>query len=543
MAEANTGSAVSANGEVKDVVLVGLGITGVYQLYRLVEAGFSVQALEAGEGVGGTWYWNKYPGCRFDSESYTYGYLFDNKLFDEWEWSEHFASQPEIERYINHAVDRYDLRKYIKLSARVASITYDQGANLWTTVTENGDSFRSKFVITALGLLSDPYYPDFPGMEDFKGIMHHTARWPKECIDFKGKQVAIIGSAASAVQAAPIIAKDAAKLVMMQRTPNWCAPLNNRPHTEEEKQRMKGAMLRIYNEVQDNYGGFIHKQINQSALEVSDEDREEHFEYLYRCSGLSKYLANFNDIGTNEDANRLYADFYAKTIRERVKDPELAEKLIPKDHGFGVKRPPMETGYYEMFNQDNVELVELKKTPITRFTETGIELSDRAMDFDVIMLATGFDALTGCWNKIDIRGKDGVTLKQKWGDAPQNYLGTIVRDLPNFLMVGGPHASHGNIFRCTQHHVDFVTGLLKYMRDNEVATVDVSQEAMDSWLKHVDDKAKPLLAYGKDNYASGANIPGKPRYYLLYHASSAGAYRDELQAIAKAGYPDLIFNN
>ncbi|CAN5296463.1 NAD(P)/FAD-dependent oxidoreductase [soil metagenome] len=541
MTEANMDTELSATDQVKDVVLVGLGVTGVYQLYRLVEAGYTVQALEAGDGVGGTWYWNKYPGCRFDSESYTYGYFFDNKLYDEWEWSEHFAGQPEIERYINHVVDRYDLRKHIKLSARVKSMTYDADTNLWTTVTEAGESFRSKFVVTALGLLSDPYYPDFAGMDDFKGPLYHTARWPKEGIDYKGKRVAIIGSAASAVQAAPIIAKEAAHLTILQRTPNWCAPLNNKPHTEEEKARYKGAMLRVYNEIQDNYGGFVHKQINKSALDVSDEDREAHFEYLYRCSGLSKYLANFKDISTNEEANRLYTEFYAKKIRERIKDPAIADKVIPKDHGFGIKRPPMETGYYEMYNRDNVDLVQLREEPIVRITETGIELPTRTLDFDIIILATGFDALTGCWNKIDIRGKDGVTLKQSWADSPQNYLGTVVKDFPNFLMVGGPHASHGNIFRSTQHHADFIVGLLNHMRDNGIKTVDVGQDAMDVWLRHVDDRAKPLLAYGKDNYASGANIPGKPRYYLLYHAASAGAYRDELQSKAAAGYPELVF--
>ncbi|HWU25336.1 MAG TPA: NAD(P)/FAD-dependent oxidoreductase [Rhizomicrobium sp.] len=529
-----------ASAPYQDVVVVGAGLSGIYQLYRMVNAGFSATLLEAGDGVGGVWFWNRYPGARFDSESYTYGFFFSNELFNEWEWSEHFAGQPEIERYVNYTVDKFKLRPFIRLGARVASITFDEETRQWTTVTKNCEAYRSKYVITALGILSDPLYPDTPGRESFKGEMYHTSRWPAHEVNFEGKRVAAIGSAASAVQAIPIIAEKAAHLTVFQRTPNWCAPLNNRPVTDEEKRAMKGARLKIHNEVQDNYGGFVHKIIDKSALDVPEEERNEHFEYLYKCAGLSNYLANFKDIGTDLRANKLFSDFYANKIRARVKDPELAEKLIPKDHGFGMKRPPMETGYYEAYNRSNVDLIEIKKEPIIRFTETGIETSERSMNFDIIVLATGFDALTGSWNKIDIAGRNGFRLKELWAQGPRTFLGIMSPGFPNFFMVGGPHGTHGNIFRSTEHQINWITDLLTFARKNDVDTVDVSERAADRWTEHVIDMAKNSLAYLADNYASGANVPGKPRAYLLYHAPTVGFYRDKLKAAEKDGYPDLI---
>lgn len=538
-----TNETVLAKGESQycEVLVIGAGITGVYQLYRLKEAGFDAIALEAGEGPGGVWHWNRYPGCRFDSESYTYGYFFSDELFDEWEWSEMHAGQPEIERYINFAVDKFNLRSQIKCNRRVKSVHYNENTGEWLTTTENGESYRSRFVVSALGLLSDPLYPNIPGREKYKGESFHTARWPKEVQSLKGKRVAIIGSAASAVQAVPLIAKEAEHLTLFQRTPNWCAPLNNRPVTDEEKKSLKGARQKLHSELQDTYGGFMHRPVKKSLFDATPEERQAHFEFLFRSGGLTNYLANYQDIGSNAEANKIFAEFYADQIRKRINDPELAEKLIPTDHGVGVKRPPMETNYYEAFNRPNVELVELKKEPIIGFTETGLETAERKWDFDYVIFATGFDALTGAWNKIDIASRGGRRLKDDWDEAPHLHFGILSPGFPNFFVVGGPNGAHGNVFRATEHQVDFVTGLLKHVRQNGIELVEGSQKAAEAWTEHVQDLARNSLAYLADNYASGANVPGKKKNYLMYHSPSVGAYRDLMTAEARAGYPNVEF--
>ena len=360
-----------------DVLVVGAGITGIYQLFRAREAGFSVLLLEAGDGVGGTWFWNRYPGARFDSESYTYAYLFSKELFDEWRWQEHFAEQPEIEQYLNHVVDRFDLRRHVRLGARVTSAVYDESSGRWTVTTSDGTPYRTRFLVTATGVLSVPYFPEVPGREEFAGESYHTGLWPTKPVDFAGKRVAVIGTGSSGVQVIPAIAGDAASLTVYQRTANWCTPLNNAPITPEEQAQLRADFEAICETLHTSPSGFLHPVHDRKTFDDPAEERAAFFEKMWRSPGFSKLTSNYVDLTVDHAANALWCAFIAEKVRGIVKDPVLAERLIPKDHRYAEKRPPFVTGYYETYNNANVELVDLKETPMVRVTRTGIVTADR----------------------------------------------------------------------------------------------------------------------------------------------------------------------
>jgi cation diffusion facilitator CzcD-associated flavoprotein CzcO len=497
-----------------DVLVVGAGITGIYQLYRAREAGFSVQLLEAGEGVGGTWYWNRYPGARFDSESYTYAYLFSRELFDEWEWQEHFAEQPETERYLNHVVDRFDLRGHIRFGARVTSAVYDESSGTWNVVLDDGAEIRARFLVAATGVLSVPFFPDVPGRESFRGESYHTGLWPATPVDFAGRRVAVVGTGSSGVQLIPVIAGEVASLTVYQRTANWCTPLNNAPITASEQAQLRADFEAIRETLNTSPSGFLHTPHDRDAFDDSKEERYAFFEKMWKSPGFSKLTSHYKDLLFNPAANAEWCEFLADKIRSIVNDPETAEKLIPNDHRFAEKRPPFVTDYYEVYNNANVSLVDLEQTPIVRMAERGIETADGVREFDIVVWATGFDFGTGALLRMGIRGRDGLALADSWADGPKTFLGVQTAGFPNLFFPGGPHAAAGNNPRYNGDQVDFVTDTLIYARDHGYVTIEVDPAAEAEWTAMI-DKGAAYSPFGESSYFFGTNIPGKPRKYLL----------------------------
>ena len=498
-----------------DVLVVGAGITGIYQLYRAREAGFSVQLLEAGGGVGGTWYWNRYPGAQFDSESYTYAYLFSKDLFEEWEWREHFAHQPEIEQYLNHVVNRFDLRRHIRCGAKVSSATYDESSGTWTVVAGDDAKYQAQFLVAATGVLSVPHFPDVPGREAFRGESYHTGQWPTDPVAFAGKRVAVVGTGSSGVQIIPEIADEVATLTAYQRTANWCTPLNNAPITSEEQAKLRADFEGMCQTLNTSTHGFLHQPHDRVTFDDSKEERREFYETMWNGPGFTKLTSNYTDLLFDPAANAEWREFIAEKIRGIVEDPETAEKLIPKDHRFGEKRPPFVTGYYETYNRPNVSLVDLRKTPIERVTETGIETAEGLREFDVIVWATGFDFGTGALTRMGIRGRHGLTLEDHWADGPKTFLGVQTSGFPNLFFPGGPHAAAGNNPRYNGDQVDFIIEMLVSLRDRGYDIIEVDPVAEQQWTNMVDTWATMPPSFGESSYYFGSNIPGKPRRYLL----------------------------
>lgn len=496
-----------------DVLVVGAGMTGINQLYRLLEEGFTVRVLEAGDGVGGTWFWNRYPGSRFDSESYTYGYLFSEELFDEWVWSEHFAGQPEIERYVNHVVDKFDLRRHITFGVRVLAAEWDEATRTWAVTTDDGRTHRARYLIAATGVLSVPYLPDIPGRDEFRGVAHHTGRWPTEPVDVVGKRVAIVGTSSSGVQVLPTVAPDAAWVTVYQRTANWCTPLNNSPITDEEQSQLRADFARLKEILDTSPHGFHHTPVERSAFDDTDEERQAFFEQVWNSPGFRKLTSNYADVVLDPAANELWCEFIAAKIRSIVDDPVTAEKLVPTDHRFAQKRPPFVAGYYEAFNLPNVELVDLRETPMVRVTERGIETTDGEREFDVIVWATGFDFGTGALLRLGVRAGDHV-LADDWADGPRTWAGVQAAHFPNFFFPGGPHAAAGNNPRYNSDQVEFVVDLLRFAREHGCDRIELDPGAEKRWTDMVDRGAESS-AFGSDNYYFGSNIPGKPHRLLL----------------------------
>jgi len=524
-----------------DAIVIGAGVSGLYQLYRLRELGLHVRVFETGSAVGGTWYWNRYPGARFDSESWTYGYSFSRELLQEWDWEEHFAGQPETERYLNYVADKFDLRRDIQFNSRVTAARYQEDARSWDVVLEDGRHYNTRFLITAVGVLSAPTMPRIPGVESFRGQSCHTHYWPKEPVKFEDKRVAVIGTGATAVQTITEVAKTAGHLTVFQRTPQWCAPLHNAKIAQEEMRRIRANYAEIFARCQETYGCFIHSTDPRSALEVTPEEREAFWEKLYGEPGFGIWMGNFRDIMVDRQANALISDFVARKIRQRVKDPAVAEKLIPKNHGFGTRRVPLESGYYEVYNQPNVELVDINKTPIARITPTGIETSDAEYEFDIIIYATGFDAITGAFDRIDIRGVDGASLKEKWQDGPQTFLGILVDGFPNLLMVMGPHAGLGNFPRAVEYTSDWVTGLIRFARDRDLTRIEATAAGAVAWTDHVIASSEGLLFAEVDSWMTGINrnVEGKQVRRIMRYSGGHPKFRERCDGVAADGYREL----
>ena len=523
-----------------DAIIIGAGIAGMYQLHNLRQLGMRVRVFETGSDVGGTWYWNRYPGARFDSESWTYGYAFSEELLAEWDWSEHFSPQPHTLKYLNYVADKFDLRPDIQFNARVTAAIFDDRDGIWEIETEDGKRARATFLITALGPLTAYTLPRIEGVETFQGPAHHTARWPKEEVRFEGKRVGVIGTGATGIQTITEVAKTVEHLTVFQRTPNFAAPLHNRPITPDEMAEIKRNYPKIFARCRETPGCFIHAADERSTFDVTDAEREAFYEKRYSEPGFGIWQGNFRDMTTDLEANTIATEFIKKKIRQRVNDPIIAEKLIPKNHGFGTRRVPLESGYYEVYNQDNVLLVDLLETPIVKITPEGVQTTERDYPFDMLIYATGFDAVTGGFDRIAIRGRDGLALKQKWAEGPRTFLGLQSAGFPNLLTIVGPHnaAARCNIPRCIEQNVEWVTDLMRYMRANGLTRVEARVEAEDHWTAEINKLAEHLLYTDVNSWMTGvnSNVEGKNVRRVLQYQGGAPAYRAACDAVAAKGY-------
>ncbi|MGE3772130.1 MAG: flavin-containing monooxygenase [Gammaproteobacteria bacterium] len=527
-----------------DAVVIGAGVSGLYQLYRLRELGLRVRVYERGGGVGGTWYWNRYPGARFDSESYSYGYSFSEELLEEWEWSEHFAAQPETLRYLEFVADKFDLRRDIRFDVTMTGAHWHEDAREWEVLFADGSRVRARFLITAIGGFATPTLPAIEGRDSYAGEAYHTAQWPQRPVDFADKRVAVIGTGATGVQVIQEVAKTAASLRVFQRQPNWCAPLLNRPITSEEQARIKAGYKQMFALCNETFAGFMHQSDRRNAVDVSPEEREALFEKLYGEPGFGIWMANFRDVMIDAHANALLSDFVARKIRSRVRAPALAEKLIPSNHGFGTRRVPLETHYYEVYNRPNVQLVDLRETPILRMTPSGIETTADAFDVDLVVFATGFDAVTGGYSRLDLRGVDGRRLGDKWADGPRTFLGLLHEGFPNLVTLVGPHnaATFCNMPRCIEQNVEWVTRLLAQLRAHGHTRIEPTPAAEDEWTAHVLDGAARMLLTKVDSWFNGINrnVAGRDVRRFQLYANGLPTYRRRCEEVAAEGYAGTV---
>ena len=530
-----------------EVVILGAGVSGIYQLYRLVQLGVNVTVVEAASDLGGTWYWNRYPGARFDSESYTYGYSFSKELLQEWDWPERFSAQPDTLRYLNHVANKFDLRRHMQFNCKVRAAHYDEENNLWRLYLENGREITTRIIVTGLGLLSAPTMPRIPGIDTFQGQSFHTYYWPQEKIELAGKRVAVIGTGATGVQVISEIADKVGELTVFQRRPNWCAPLNNSKLTPAQMADIKSRYDEIFATCLRTPGGFEHEPDRRGFYEVSREERVVLWDKLYGEPGFGIWLSNFREIFTDEVANAEFSEYIAARIRQRVKDPALADQLIPKDHGFGIQRVPLETRYYEVYNRDNVRLVNITATPIETVTPKGIRTSEQEYEFDVIVYATGFDAITGAYDRIDFQGVGGQKLRDKWHDGPITFLGMQISGFPNFITVAGPQSGSAstNFPRGIEIGVDWVTNLLEYMWKHGYTRVEATPAAEERWTNHVAKMYSTMLMRKAKGWFTGynSNVDGHEHGRVRYFVYNGGApkFLATIKQVAEEHYQGLEF--
>ena len=527
------------------VVIIGAGLSGIYQIKRLADLGVRATVLDANDDLGGTWYNNRYPGARFDSESYTYGYSFSQEVLDEWDWTEKHSAQPETLAYLNYVADKFELRKYMQFGCRVGSMVFYEDTNTWMLRLSDGHEITTRFVVTAVGTLSTPTLPKIEGIASFRGISFHASNWPHEPLDLTGKRVAVIGSGATAIQLIPEVAKAAEQLTVFQRRPNWAAPLNNAPISETEMAEIRERYDEIFATCARSPGGFEHEPDSRSFYDVGPAQRRELWDRLYDEPGFGIWLQNFYEIFVDEKANAEISNYIAERIRQRVNDPMLAERLIPKDHGFGVQRLPLETGYFETYNRANVELVDAVETPIVRVTPQGMETSDRSFEFDVIVYATGFDSFTGALDQIDIQGSGGERLRNKWAAGPVTYLGLMIGEFPNLLMLMGPQTAAANFPRAAEISVDWVTPFLEHMWAQGHQRFDVNETSEAEWVEHVKAMYKGALLRKAKSFFTGynSNIEGHEYGKTRYNIYNGGVprYASIVNEVAENDYEGVNF--
>ena len=521
-----------------DVVVVGAGFAGLYALHKFRdELHMNVRVYETGDGVGGTWFWNRYPGARCDSESYYYCYSFSPELAQEWEWSGRYPEQPEIERYLNHVADRFDLRRDIELSTRVTAAAFDDAADRWTIHTDRGDTVTARFLVTAVGCLSAPSVPDIPGLDDFEGDVYFTATWPREPVDFTGKRVGLIGTGSSGIQATPPIAAQAAQLTVFQRTPNFSLPARHRAFLSEDQAKIKADYDEIFAITRQSFAGFPFHPVNRTTMSVSEEERQEILDGLWEEGGFKFLYGGFIDLTRDPEANEIASEYIRNQIRETVNDPETAELLCPKGYPYGAKRPPIDTDYYETFNRDNVRLVDISEVPIEAVTPTGLRTAAAEYEFDVLVFATGFDAMTGPLLRMNIHGAEGVALSDVWADGPRTYLGLQIAGFPNLFTITGPGSPSVlmNMPVAIEQHVDWIAECLEFLRDHGWTRIEATEEAQDAWVEHVVELGEASLFVRANSWYVGANIPGKPRVIMPYTGGQP-MYRERCDAVRDAGY-------
>lgn len=523
--------------EMLDAVIVGAGFAGLYMLHRLRELGMSARIFETGDGVGGTWYWNRYPGARCDVESMQYSFAFDEALQQEWKWSERFASQPEILRYANHVADRLDLRRDIRFETRVARTTFDEAADRWLVETERGDRIAARHMVMATGCLSTARLPDIAGRDSFRGETYHTGWWPHDGVDFTGKRVAVIGTGSSAIQAIPVIAEQARHLTVFQRTANFSIPSRNMKMDDAYEGMWKSDYRARRLAARQMRTGILYPLNDSSALEVTEAERQREYEARW-ANGGTAFMGAFSDLITNREANDTAAEFVRNQIRQTVRDPKVAEILAPKDHPIGTKRICVDTHYYETYNRPNVRLVNLRETPIEAITPSGVRTADGTEHaVDAIVFATGFDAMTGALTKVDMRGTTGQTLAEKWQAGPRTCLGLMAAGFPNLFMITGPGSPSvlSNMMVSIEQHVDWVADCLAHMQARALTRIEPTQEAEDAWVAHNTEVANRTLYPQAASWYMGANVPGKPRVFMPY-IGGVGAYRQLCDENAAKGY-------
>jgi cation diffusion facilitator CzcD-associated flavoprotein CzcO len=529
-----------------DAVVLGAGFAGLYMNYSLRDQmGLEVQVYEAGDGVGGTWYWNRYPGARCDSESYMYCFSFDPEMMQDWEWSGKYPEQPEILRYLNYVADRHDLRRNTQFNTRVTAAHWNDETSRWEIETDQGEQVSARYLITGIGCLSSGNVPNIAGRDTFGGPTYHTGAWPHEGVDFVGKRVGVIGTGSSGVQSIPVIAKTAGHLSVFQRTPQYTIPARHGNVDKTFLDEVKKNYEAIYDKARWSTGGLPYDATERSALEVSDEERLAVYEDAWNQGGFKMLFASFADISTDRRANDTVSEFIRAKIRAIVKDPEVADKLVPVDHPFSSKRPLIDTDYFDTYNRENVTLVDIRHDPIAEINATGIRLESGAQhDLDILVFATGFDAMTGTFNKIDIQGRNGEKLKDKWAGGPQTYLGVSSAGFPNLFMITGPGSPSvlSNMPVSIEQHVEWISGAIKHLAHQGLDVMEAEAGAEQEWVDHVNEVASMTMFMLADSWYLGANIPGKPRVFMPY-PGGVGAYREKCNEITAAGYPGFTLSS
>ncbi len=521
-----------------DAVIVGAGFAGLYMLYRMRDVlGLKVRLFERGDGVGGTWFWNRYPGARCDSESFYYSYSFSEELEQEWEWTSKYPEQPEILSYLNHVADRFDLRGDIQLSTRVTGADFQEASDCWEIRTDSGECFTARFLISAVGCLSAANVPDIKGLARFEGEWYHTGEWPHEGVDFGGKRVGLVGTGSSGIQATPVIAAQADHLTVFQRTANYSVPTRNDKLSPEAWAEIKANYRDIRRRARESRAGFPYVMQERSALDVSDEERTAIYEELWNEGGFKFLWGSFIDILVDLDANKTAADFIRGKIRQTVKDPEVAEMLLPMDHPYGSKRPPIDTDYFETFNRDNVSLVDIRRSPIVEVTPRGLRTQDAEYELDTIVLATGFDAMTGSLLRMNIRGLGGRTLEDKWAEGPRTYLGLQIAGFPNLFTITGPGSPSvlTNMPVAIEQHVEWICDCIEHMGKQGLRHIEARVDAEDEWVDHVNEVADMTLFKHANSWYMGSNIPGKKRVFMPY-VGGQDEYRRRCDESASNGY-------
>jgi cyclohexanone monooxygenase len=542
---ADPGPAAEPDARRVDVVVVGAGLSGMYLLHRLRAAGLTTQVFETGDGVGGTWFWNRYPGARVDVKSMEYSYSFDEQLEQDWEWSEKYPPQPELLRYVDHVADRFDLRRDIAFETRVTAAAFDEDAERWLVRTDRGDRVSARYLVMATGCLSAAKLPEVPGRDDFHGPTFHTGHWPKEGVDFTGLRVGVIGTGSSAVQSIPVIAEQASALTVFQRTPNFVFPAHNHPLDAEQQRSVKANYRELRARAKQSRAGIIGTPPDKGVFEVDEAERTARFTRAWNDpdNSLATLTGSFTDTLLNRDANDVVAQFVRDRIAEIVDDPDTAAALQPTDYPIGTKRVCLGTNYYETYNLPHVRLVDLKKTPLVEITPAGVRTSEEEIELDALVFATGFDAMTGPLTAVDIVGRDGVVLAEKWAEGPRTYLGLSVAGFPNLFTVTGPGSPSvlSNMIVSIEQHVDWITDALVALRERGARTIEATVEAEDTWTAHVDEISRATLFPTANSWYMGANVPGKPRVFLPY-LGGLPLYRETCDDVAADGYRGFVLS-